>query len=473
MICVSALPSLHSKKAYVRDDTLICETAGEVTFNVVYASEDGDIESYSFSGDFSDSSKAEIADADADSVFAFVVPSADNAVCKVQSPRRIGVRCELCLSIDVRANKSFESYVKGDGSVETQERTATVLRSVCFRDEEFKISEEIKLPKHCPPMERILSVSEVIDLDDAVAGDNSVSFVGNAGISCVYMPEEESESGMCSFYQPLELKGSLEVEDSSGDMWASIHLVPTSCSYEILSDNLGESRILKLDMTYTAQCLVEENASVILTEDIYGIGRSVVPTFASSTFRRYVGTLREENSIKEKISLKKDIKALEGIAATASVKDTFFEGGELYGNCRINVSAIGITEDVPCSISESIDTVIRLNLPSEVSGHGEDLSLDITTQAGYVDARLDGGSVGLTFDVTVIARLYCNESVDYVTSVEVGEEVKGEGERIFFYPSEGDTLWTVGKRYGVAVAALAEANSMTLSEQLKRVMLIP
>lgn len=472
VICVTAIPLMHSKKAYVRDDTLFCEAEGEVTFNLVYASDSGEIESYSFASELSDVTKTEVGDIDADSVFVFAYPTVDNAVCKVQSPRRVSARCEVCLSLDVRANKSFDSYVRGDGSVEARESSVTVLKSLCSKDEEFKITEEIRLPKHCPPMERILSVNGSVDIDEARSGDNSVSFVGNAGISCVYMPEEDGETGICSFYQPLELKGSFEVEDSTCDASVSLRLVPSACSCEILSDNLGESRILKLDMTYTAQCLVEENLSVVVTEDVYGVGRRVTPSFASADFRRYVGTLREENAIKEKISLKKDIKSMEGITASAVVKDTFFEDGELYANCRINISAIGITEDLPCSVSESMDTVIRLNLPSEVSDHSEDLSFDITAQTGFVDARLDGGSAGLSFDLTVIAGIYRNDSVDYVTSVEMGEEIARDGESVFYYPSESDTLWTVGKRYGVSVAALAEANSLT-SEQLKRVMVIP
>lgn len=473
VIRTEAYPLLRSKKVYVRDNTLFCEISGEVAFNVVYASDGGEIESYSYSTDINDTVKADVGGIDDDSVFAFAVISAENPVCKVQSPRRVSVRCEVCLNVDAGANKSLDCYVKGDGSVETRERSATVLKGVCSKDGEFKVSEEIKLPKSCPPMERILSVSVAMEADDAVTGDNSVRFIGNAGISCVYMPEEESEKGMCSFYQPLELKGSVEVEDSAGDMCASVRLVPSFCTWEIMSDNLGENRVLKVDISYIAQCLVEENTALTLTEDIYGVGRRIVPAYDSAELRRYVGTLREENAIKEKMPLKKDIRSLEGLTAIASVKDTFFKDGELYANCRIIVSAIGITDDLPCSISESIDTVIRLNLPTEVSGYSGDLSFDIGTQTGYVDAKVEDGNAALAFDVTVIARIYCSDSADYVASVESGDPIARDGERIFCYPSDSDTLWTVGKRYGVAVSALAEANSMTSTDQLKRVMIIP
>lgn len=457
----------------MKDGMLFCDTSGAIVFNVVYLSDSSEVESHSFTSEFNDSIKIDSSDVDSESVFAFVSPFNDNCQCKVQSPRRISVRTDLCLVVDIRANKSFECYTKGKDSAETRERQTTVLREICSKDAEFKVNEEIRLPKHCPPMERILSACISVSVDHVTSGDNSISFVGNADISCVYIPEIESEKGICSFYQPLGVRGSVEVDDSRGDMVSTVRLVPSSFSYEISSDDLGESRILKVNIAYTAQCLVEENSQVTLTEDAYGVGCALTPSYCTSEFKRYVGTLREENAIKEKIPLKKDIKALEGTVATANIKNTFFEKGELYADCRINVSAIGITDELPCSVSESIDAVIHLNLPSEVSGYSDELIFDVDAVTGFVDTRVDEGNAGLSFDVTVTAQIYRVENALFVASAEIGATVSRDEKRVFCYPSEEDTLWSVGKRYGVGVQALAEANSMTADEPLKRVMRIP
>ena len=473
IITVEGFPTLYSKKSYIRDGVIFCDVSGAMQFNVVYLSDTPEVEAYSFSTDFSDTVKTDFADIDEESAFVFVVPSVESSICKVQSPRRINVRAELGIAVDVRANRSFDYYVKGQDPAETRECRVTALRCVSSRDGDFKVSEEIKLPKSCPPMERILCANLNIGTETAGTGDNSVNFVGSADISCIYVPEEEGEKKIYSFYQPLELRGSLEVDEARGDMSAVVKLVPSSFSYEISSDELGENRVLKVDISYTAQCLAEENSAVTVTEDIYGVGCKLTPEYSSGEFRRYVGTLREENAVKEKIPLKKGIKELEGIIAAATVRNTYFENGELYADCKINLQATGITDDVPCSVNESVDVAIHLNLPAEVSGYRDELSFDISSLTGYVDASVGDGEVGLAFDVTVIAHVYHNTDKVFVSSVNIGEKTVTDGGRVFCYPSEDDTAWTVGKRYGVAISALAEANSMTSAEPLKRVMVIP
>lgn len=471
VIKVESFPVLYSKKTAVRDGMLTCDVSGCTVFNVVYLTDGGSAESYSFTSEFTDTLKTEVSEIDEDSVYAFVLPSSENTSCRVQSPRRISVSTVISLDTDITANRGFTCYTAGDNSVEAIERSVGAVRAVCSKDGEFRLSEEIRLPKSCPPMERILSCTASVYPESAASGDNKVSFWGNAGISCAYIPEESTDIN--SFYQPLDIKGSLEVEDSRGDMIASVKLVPSSFSFEILADNLGENRILKVELVYKAQCLVTENVSIELTEDIYGVGCAVTPQYDRSELRRYVGTLKEDTAIKETISVKKDVKRLEGTAATVFFKNTYFENGELYADCRVNISAIGVTDDSLCHVNEDLDLSIHLNLPSDVAALNGGTSFDVSMQTGFADTRIDDSGMTVAFDITTVARIFHSESIGYVASAEIGERTVRGGEMIFCYPSDADTLWTVGKRYGVSTSALAAANSVTASDKLKRVMVIP
>ncbi len=473
VVKTECIPVITSKKIYVREGTVFCDVSGTAVFNTVYVSDSGSTESYSFSSDFYDTSKADISSADTDSVYAFVNVLSDSTVCKAQSSRRLTVRTDVCLNIDVRANVPFECFAEAEGKTETRKRQASVLKIASSKDAEFRVSEEIKLPKSCPPMERILSAVLTMSLDEAKAGDNSVSFWGNAGFSCVYLPESDTEQGIQSFYQPLEIKGSFEVDDSRSDMAVIAELTGARPEYEILPDGLGENRILKVEFPYTVQCLVEENSLVTLTEDIYGIGCNVAPVYDKREFKKYMGTLRESTAIKEKIPLKKGITSLEGASAEVMLRDTYFENGELFANCRITLNAIGISEEMPCSILESFDTAVHLNLPAEISSYSKDLSFDISQSTGFVDIKAEEGSGNAAFDITTVAHIYYNDNASFVSASDIEESCAVCNDSVFCYPSDSDTLWSVGKRYGVALSALAEANSMGNSEQLKRVMIIP
>ncbi len=468
-----AMPVITSKKAYIRDNTLFCELEGKVIFNVIYCTDTQESESYSFSEDFSDSSRAEVGNIDADSLCAMLSSDVENVVCKVQSPRRISARAELVLKLGVKANVSFESFVKSDEKIEGIQREVYSTRIASSKDAEFKVSEEIKLPKSCPAMERILSARLELSCDEASAGDNSVNFWGNAAIHCLYLPDSESEGGIQSFYQPLEIKGSVEMDDSRGDMIASVSLIGGALDYEIMSDALGENKVLKVEFGYTAQCMCEENSPIVITEDIYGIGCEATPSYDRRELSRYVGRLSESTAIKEKLPLKKGVRSIEGAMANTTVKDTYFENGELYANCRIGISGLGIGENGAEPIYESFDIALHLNLPSEVAVVSDGLTFELSQTTGFVDARANGDDMSVSFDITTHANMYYNEETSFVSAVDVGETREVRDGVVFYYPVDADTLWTVGKRYGVSREALAKANSLEANGNLRRVLIIP
>lgn len=476
VISTRAQAFLDSKKVYLRDNTLYCEISGRVCFYVVYLTDTLNTESHTLSCEFSDTVRTDMGNIDPESVSVLVSPSIDNAMCKVQSPRRVNVRADLLLDVRAFANTVFDCYCNGDEK-NTQIRKIDIPVSINVApcDADFKISSEFRLPKSCPPMERILSAGVQLSLENASVSNGVVNFFGNAGVTCMYVPEADSQGNAKpeSFYQPIELKGSIECDMAGDDMAATVTATLTDLQYEIISDEFGENRILKTDLSYAVQSNLFENSTLCLTQDIYGVGCCVQPTFDNRIIEQYVGTLRESTAIKEKIPLKRCAQRLEGVVANACVKDTFTENGELFANCRVRISGIGVSDDGDFSFDEDIDTCIHLNLPSEIKNKLDCASYDISQTAGYVDADTDSANASVSFDVVSVADFYIGEEVGFVASAELSEcDCKVSG-NTFCYPSSEDTLWTVGKRYGVSIDSLCSANSMTDSDPLRRVMAIP
>ncbi len=471
VIRAESTPCIRTKKVYQRDGAAVCDVSGETVFDIIYLTDGGAVECYSFTSEFFDSTKIAVSGCDADSVCVFVKPSCENTVCKVQSPRRVSVRCELALDVKAMANKSFDTFSKGESPVETVERTVSGQRMASSCDALFKLTKEIRLPKSCPPMERILSSRVRIIPEGVSVGDNCADFWGNALFYCTYLAEEESGGTIESFCQPIEIKGNVELEDSRRDMSARIVILPLCPECEIASDELGENRVMKLDVGYSVSCLAEENFDMEITEDIYGVGARVSPIYEKREMKSFAGTLSQSTAIKEKFPLKKGIEAIEDMRARAVFKDTYFENGELFANTRIEISGIGITPESPMGISESFDVSLHLSLPSEVSAGGGDLIFDADQWAGFADVRLDGEEYAVAFDVMTLASIYRAENVSYVASADISEEKSEESGMVFYYPAEGDTLWSIGKRYGAARETLAEMNGID-GEEIKRVIRI-
>ncbi|MBE6700872.1 MAG: hypothetical protein E7582_03165 [Ruminococcaceae bacterium] len=469
------LVSLDSKKINARDGNITLDISGKVDFSVVYVGEGGGVESGFVSVPFFDSLRLPLPNFsfDPESITAIVRPYKESCSCKVQSPRRMSVRGDVALDIEVIANTLVESYVeRGEGDYLCESITEEYLSAcvVSSHDEEFKISTELKLPKNCPPMERILLTDAKLLPESTSCSDGKMNFWGNCGVLCMYVPETEGEElpTLESFYQPIEVKGTVELPDVTSDTAVLINMSPMSMEYEILADNLGENRILKLDLTYLVQSIFLENTPVSLTHDIYGVGVMAIPEFDTFNFKKYLGSHREINALKERIPLKKEITAVEGAKGEIIVKNAGFDNGAFIADCHMNFSAVGISEDGESQVSDSIDFVLSLNFPSEFFASSSGITFDIEAGVGFVECSVMDGVAEISFDVTTVASVYSTSSVRYVSNLEFSENFETRDSVVFYYPSTEDTLWTVGKRYGVSQKKLLDDNG----GELRRVMVI-
>ena len=74
-------------------------------------------------------------------------------------------------------------------------------------------------------------------------------------------------------------------------------------------------------------------------------------------------------------------------------------------------------------------------------------------------ARMDGERVGIDAEISLCGTFCQSKQISVLDEVSFGEElVKPQGEFVLCYPSRTDSLWSVAKRYGVAVSELAKKN---------------
>ena len=87
-------------------------------------------------------------------------------------------------------------------------------------------------------------------------------------------------------------------------------------------------------------------------------------------------------------------------------------------------------------------------------------------------AKAASGALEVSGELMVQAQLWEKSSAEFTESVTFSERDKVTGKTVFYYPSSDDTLWTVGRRYGVEREKIREANSIE-SDTLPAVCKIP
>ncbi len=472
IIRIDAIPSLTSKKVRIKEGNAVLDLSGKVNFNVIYMGDEGCAESYQFSTDFSDSVKAPItSDTDEESIVAQVSLSTDNVSCKAQSPRKVTARCDVVILDSIKCNSFFDA-LSSDSDEKTEKLSfeCTSAEILSSATQEFDFSEEIKLPASYPPMEKILSCRTGISLDNTSVSDGAISFWGTMWVFAVYLPEYDGEKRALpqSFYQPIEITGRLEADDATDRSAAVGDLAMCNTMCEILTDNLGENRILKIDGTYLADFMVIENAPRHLVRDAYGVGCKAEPLFENRGFLKYEGELRESLPFRERISLKEGVKRLEDCHADVKLRSFGFENGKMFADTRLTFKAIGSGDMGEVGVNEVFDVRIPMNLPSELADKGDRILPEISVYTGYIDSKVLGDSTEISFDVTMSVEVFTENEESFVSSLDVTEGECVRENSIFYYPTSSDSMWSVGKRYAVSQKALTDANG-----EMKRVMLIP
>ncbi len=458
-------------RAFIQDSAVMSEVSGTVYFTAVYLDEEGESNSYSFSRDFSGNYKKDIGAAApiADSIYVCAMPTQISCNPKVLSQRRLLARCEMKMALDVFSNVSYSAYNAVEdmesGTVDAEKEEKLLTRIVSNKTEGFSLREEIKLPATLPSGAKVLSTSASIEVGAVYPSVDEVSLEGVVNFRILYLSEEdESREAQCvSFYQPVEFKNTVSVDDCSENSVLRARGWTGNPTCEIAPDSFGENRIFSLSVPYTLSCLVMENVENTFVVDAYGVGGEVVAETASSAFLEYLGTLSEKTSFREQVPLKDEYDAVEGTAWDVHLKGVGKGDEGYFADLRVNVSALCKKDGALAACAEeTFDVRVMLSFPDSIEKKISDSDAFIDTSSFFTltDCQISRGALDVTGEITTNSQVYKKSDARYIKDLEYKQgEKKKTGVR-FYYPSEEDTLWTVGKRYGVSRSAIKEANAV-------------
>ena len=458
-------------RAFLQDGAVNTEISGTVYFTAVYLDEDNECNSYSFSLDFSDNRKKDMGRLPIvpESLFASVVPVHILCNPKVLSPRKLLARCEVKMMHDIFANLSYSAYNSTDdvasGIVDVEESTRVMTRIAGRKHEGFSLSEQIKLPATLPSVEKILSSSSSVEVGAVYPSADEVSIEGTMTFKVLYLSEEDEfgEKNVVTFYQPLEFKNTLSLDDSSESSVVRVSSWSGNTGAEISTDTFGENRVFTLNSSYTLSCLLMENNENVFVKDAYGIGGDIEVEVADTEYLEFLGTLSEKCSVREEIAESCDCESVENVKVQALCKGVSLNAEGWGADLKVEVSALGKKEGAAlCTLKGGFDMRVLFNFPDAIEKKlsGKDAFIDVVPVVQVTDCRVLHGALEVLADVSVSCQVYKKDSARYIKSLEYRDGEKKKNGLRFYYPTSDDTLWSVGKRYGVSREKLRAINSL-------------
>lgn len=442
------------------------ELRGELAFNVLYVGADGALYSavlgdvYSFGAEL----KFSVESAGRDDLTVVHFCECGGVSVRALGPRRLTFRTRLSHRVLALAPAYYAPTPQGIGaSSELERRLCTVITSCvggCSSDI-ITLAEHIPTDSGTDALRLIDSRAEGLISECTALGDG-IAVRGELMLTVLYCNDEESDRPL-TLSRRIPLKAEIPYTCPAGSAEYSA-LVRV---YEIRLGTDGDGISVEADVA--VDVAVQQSVPVSYACDAYSVGaRSEVGMRNISVMSPVLctnGNLTQNESVaNSELGIPTDAQFTD-VSARVSVDSAELVGERLAvnGSCTYHVVYFSDGEWGVCDCNIPFRYLCDCR---DAVSDGE-LRYFISSEAISPRARTDGERTIFDCELAFALFVQSYSDIELADTVAVGEPIeRAVGEAVLYYPSSEESLWDVGKRYGVPEAEVRAQNSISEGEDI-------
>ena len=442
------------------------ELSGIVVYTVVYTDNENKLKSVTFSSDYDLTAKCST-----DNLSEVVCDTrVSNYAIRLLGPRRISARASIAESICASYTEELEiagDAFLGDEHPEVSEEGIAYerIREISPLEREYAepiaeldgaIADEVNV---------IFSDAEVI-FDKAVVEDGGVTASGDILITAIIKSYEEPAR---LYTKVIPFEESLTCEGLSDGAVCLPTATVSSLASSINALDTGSEVVISLIVEFGAVCEYNERERIV--SDAYLKSASVENSYGELSYGEVVYSGRERDSFSTELSrsemLPDSMREIVFLKATPRLEhcECTATGVEIKGEIKY----AGVSSEL-CDDGSVLYSPIKFSAPYSKnvnidSQNAEDLRVGVKLYTNRTNATLDASSLYVSGDVECEITVVAPKKIKRLTSLSVGErDAEVHSSRItVYYPSEGDSLFSVAKRFRTSGEKIALDNSLVSS----------
>lgn len=431
------------------------EFSGAVCYHILYVGADGALHGVDHEGsyDFSIPGEAGEGFEVKEGIEATAEVAPDAVISRVIGPRRLSVRCRLRTRVCGYAVKNLTPRLEGseqDGVYRLCE-AAENGRFAAGEPDSFRLEDEATVEQGQGEL-RLIAARGALMITDVGAAEDYVRCRGEAVVDLLLDAEEGDTARPFALTRRIPFDREVALTGAMPDWQAAVVGEIGSISATVEGNRIA----LEADVLLSAMGQLEE--SVLLHRDVYRPGfcadcHTVEETLWHSGFcgNRHFSVSGER--LFDEINVPADATVLDAVA-DAEIKERQSEGGRtvLLGELRCHV--------LYCRLGEYETGEFSIPFRGILDEESDDAGLLCSVSACRVVPVGDG--LRADAEIGIAAWLCRRQRVNCLASaVFTSAEAMPRADLEICYPAGDDSLWTVGKRYGVSPDALAAANGLS------------
>lgn len=433
------------------------ELTGNIDYYVLYMGSDNEVYCAPLTGEYSVGLSIENdGGIDLGDELMTVVQMTPEAVSgRVTSPRHITVKCRLRTHARIYGKgRVISNITGGDGSLEML-RGEAENSHLCFgTGDMLTLSDEI-IPDAGRGEFRVICADGQVLASEVSSGKDEIICRGEVHLKLM-LGSEDGEVPTAT-YRRIPFSSIIPCEGATPE--SSAYAKGTLAE---LTVTVEEGRIL-IECGILLECVCQKNERRGYISDLYSTENTCECEYKELSVPRGICAFNRNLTVGESMSLE-DAK----ISGTALVSDTnacatvdgcSFESGKckISGRCKFNLQLF----DGGDYTGTELEFPFKYEYELPRGEYSEDIECDAEAGVVFCRARVDGERIGLDAEISLCGRIWENTEHTVLDSFRLGDKLQtGSGETVVCYPSGGDTLWSVAKRYNASIDELAAANKL-------------
>ena len=462
----------------------VLEYDGKLKCTLLYATGDGNLKSADFERDFSGNMSVAGTSGDCDIRFDADI---ETVSCRLLNPRKLTAKIKLILMGEVYCNVITTPNVVGklNGSEERalQYRTHAAVGVEMKQAQELAtpVSEDLELDASLPSIDEIISVETEPYVTEFRVSDDKVAYKGEIITEILYrtVPEENADTEnnvmkFASFATKIPISGEIPAENIGEHPVIRASVRIGSMEYRPQQNAFGENRTAELDFAYSVYLDIFCNGETEITTDMYSTeyesdceeeALSYETALCAKSFNFSAdGTAPREDTDFDRIVM---------TTATASIEKAEKQGTKLLFTGNANVSVV-LTNGEGIYLSRNFQIPLKGETESPRSVFPFEIDARACVPAAM--ARLDGDKIQTNLEILVSYTVMEQHTEPRIRQISVYKDRPARNIKspslTLCYPSFGETLWDVAKKYSTTVSELMATNGIS-AENMPGVLVIP
>ena len=387
---------------------------------------------------------------------------------KMLNDRKLNYRAIVNVTVHAERSDVHEMVVHIHDVSENQllKTQLNINRTVENKSDRFTVKDQISIPSNKPNIRELLQCSSVILNKDIRLSAGRVSLSGDLLLTTLYRGDNEER--LIEFIEhEIPFSSHIDVNEALEDMFADVSLQILDEYVQVRSDSDGEDRQLELEITIGVTMKVYSSEAMQILEDAYCINQKLSFSKVKLKYPRLVCRNRNQAPVKEVVQLASgspDMLQIFRVKGTPHLDDVKIADDKAIVEGVIDTDILYVAESDETPLY-SFKTVIPYRQVIEVKGAAPDMQVNVDISIDHASFNmLSGWETEVRFQLSFNVQVIEEQEVHVINHIAFEDMDMSELDKMasmtVYIVQNGDTLWTIAKRYNTSIDELMSVNEL-------------